>query len=452
MSSKFFIFLLLLISNYLRSQKCSCKINLQNTIKIVESNYAGFKYKVNELNNDQYQKNKNLIIAKTSNKNSDCILLIDQYLSFFKDEHLKIIYNDVTLKNDLSLLNFKNKLTLGSRNVSGVWYHKFKSQKIRIIQNKEYYFGINDNVNDPFFKKGDVIFFFDSSFKSKNVHHGFLYTTSKQLLPSDFYLTPSELSINSQEKYSKNEVKKASNMFQLAKINDSVVYFKLTTFNGYYKAEIDNLIKSNDSLLKQTKYLIIDLRDNTGGSINSFKELMPYLYTQPIPYIGGSYYVSKENLEKYINKFNYQKKLLSKNDSLEEEVFIDSLRANLGAYYFSKIDTLNLPTTLPMPKKIFILANGSSASASEMLIMMSQKSNKVKFLGTATRGAADYLEPLFYTLCDKKYVISVPWIKSYSNLLGYEIDNKGILPDISLEKFLDEHWAKEVIKMIPQIK
>src|SRR5690606_35946529 len=63
--------------------------------------------------------------------------------------------------------------------------------------------------------------------------------------------------------------------------------------------QIQNIVAENDSIIRNTKYLIIDLTGNGGGS-SGWVSLIPYIATNQINQ-GGTYVrVSKENVPKKI--------------------------------------------------------------------------------------------------------------------------------------------------------
>ncbi len=67
-------------------------------------------------------------------------------------------------------------------------------------------------------------------------------------------------------------------------LNNTTSYISIPSFYPSEIRSIDSLLRKNDSIIKLKKNLIIDLRNNGGGSIESSNKLIKYLYTNPIQY------------------------------------------------------------------------------------------------------------------------------------------------------------------------
>ena len=65
-------------------------------------------------------------------------------------------------------------------------------------------------------------------------------------------------------------------------INENTVYLHIPFFYPSEKAKIDSVLQKNETLIKSSPNLIIDIRNNGGGADRSYEELLPYLYTHPI--------------------------------------------------------------------------------------------------------------------------------------------------------------------------
>lgn len=66
------------------------------------------------------------------------------------------------------------------------------------------------------------------------------------------------------------------------RLSDSIGYLRIPSFAMSQKHSIDSVIRSNEEELKNTSNLVINLRNNGGGSDASYQSLLPYLYTNPI--------------------------------------------------------------------------------------------------------------------------------------------------------------------------
>ena len=65
----------------------------------------------------------------------------------------------------------------------------------------------------------------------------------------------------------------------LDKIGDNTIVLRIPSFSSSYKKAIDSVLLANKKLITSTKSLIIDIRNNGGGSDSSYREIIPFIYT-----------------------------------------------------------------------------------------------------------------------------------------------------------------------------
>ena len=70
----------------------------------------------------------------------------------------------------------------------------------------------------------------------------------------------------------------------------------IKTGNLDYKIDLDTLIENNKSKLDITEHLIIDLRGNSGGGDDTYSNVIPFLYTNPIITNGTFLWTSENNI------------------------------------------------------------------------------------------------------------------------------------------------------------
>lgn len=68
----------------------------------------------------------------------------------------------------------------------------------------------------------------------------------------------------------------------LTELSIETALLRIASFNDDQRVLIDSLIKSNSALIGTKKNLIIDIRNNGGGSDISYSSITPLLYTNPI--------------------------------------------------------------------------------------------------------------------------------------------------------------------------
>ena len=129
---------------------------------------------------------------------------------------------------------------------------------------------------------------------------------------------------------------------------------------------IYSLLAKNNDLISKTENLIIDLRNNGGGSDASYNKIIPYLYTNPIRGLGVQYLSTKLNnkrMNDFINSPDW-----SEEDKKWAKEGLEKLNKHIGEFVnleddIVSIDTLD--TVLPYPKNVGILINGNCGSTTE---------------------------------------------------------------------------------------
>ncbi|MEL7120592.1 MAG: S41 family peptidase [Bacteroidota bacterium] len=90
------ISLLLIVFNMysgLTAQECNCIEDYQFIVEKIESEHPGFKINVNKNNIEAYEEWKSSIQTEIQEKQpeeKECLKLLNKYLSFIKDKHLKV--------------------------------------------------------------------------------------------------------------------------------------------------------------------------------------------------------------------------------------------------------------------------------------------------------------------------------------------------------------------------
>lgn len=165
---------------------------------------------------------------------------------------------------------------------------------------------------------------------------------------------------------------------------NNIGYIHLPTFHeGNWVKDIGNVI----SYLSETKGLIIDIRNNPGGSSKSTDYIISHLIDKSIEYSSYS------NIS-------------------EEKYMIEPAK------------------TLTYLKQIVILINGASASAAELFPELLRQLPNVILVGDTTAGAGGALDT-YNLVSGKKIVIPVKYFK---RLDGTMVEWNGVLPDILVEQ------------------
>jgi len=210
-----------------------------------------------------------------------------------------------------------------------------------------------------------------------------------------------------------------------ARLSPATNYIRIPSFLSSEKKRIDALLKKNDSLIRSTRNLIIDIRNGTGGSDGSSYGFIPYLYTNPIRHPGMRYRATELNAT-YYEKIGFSSMAQRMKDST-------------GRYFESPKDAFLIKDIVKTkyPERIAIICNTKNASADESFLFMARQSYKVKIFGRRTMGAFDFGNVNVVDSPDGKYKLwlTVTAIKEYHD---YRIDDYGLQPDFFIDKNMAE--------------
>ena len=176
--------------------------------------------------------------------------------------------------------------------------------------------------------------------------------------------------------------------------NDSTIaYMKIKTFSGtysrrFYRESFATLRKS------PARYLILDVRDNLGGSLSEIHNLYSYLTPEPFKFIRDIEVTSRFSVL-HADYFSEIPLLLKPLAAAGYPLYllgsVLSVKKTDGRFYLRN----NNPFTLKNPKKnhfsgkTYLLINGSSFSASSLLASKLKDARRAVLIGEETGGAND---------------------------------------------------------------
>lgn len=430
-------------------------------VKHVKENYVGFKDKVDKSNRKQFEIFTDSLkkIAYKTNE-SECISLCKEWLGFFKDKHMTIAFNSNQPKD--SVINFfsmeekanwsetklksylaNEKIKLDS--VEGIWNNSTNTNKFGVVRDS-----LNKNEFIGFMIKADGVFWVPQQikFRLKKENEAYHFVSFFARDHSDY---PAKISINRDTmdleeigKFYRNFLPKQDlsinqNKPQFKKLDDHTCVLIIPSFAIELKKETDDLMSTNDSTIKNTKHLIIDLRNNTGGAADAFGKILPYLYTGPILTEGAQVLATDDNI-----KDGYERIFNLVSDTIKESYRkkVIELKAHRNQLYLLyPVDTIKFNTTLNNPSRISILMNKKSASSAELFLLQAKQSKKVKLFGTDSSGSINYLERVETQMPCKFFTLIYP----PARLL--RADKKkastGIKPDVEIPENVKD-WMQFV--------
>ena len=225
--------------------------------------------------------------------------------------------------------------------------------------------------------------------------------------------------------------------FSLTRLSSQTILLRLPNFFGENRARIEELLAENHKVLVSTPNLVIDMRDNNGGSDASYRELMRYLYTRPIYSVGVQFRSTPRNVD--LLETNLEEYDLPEDTAAYVRELIANMRSNLGGWTPSAERPLEItthPEIMAMPKRVGILAEGAGSSG-DQFVLDARFSKKVTTFGGNTSGVIDYSNVVSAPLPSGNFELSWPISRSL-RLPEEPLDGVGIPADIPFETEIDD--------------
>ena len=233
--------------------------------------------------------------------------------------------------------------------------------------------------------------------------------------------------------------KRASMRYRYIDADNKTLLLKLDKFSRRrtdkaYRRIFRKLRKNN------SENLVLDLRNNGGGSLENSYNLLSYLMDT----------VKTQTLRTSIKNYPYRK-------YTHGNIFLKLTRLGLSIIgkKVRQNDTDNFVYTIKprkknhFNKKVFVLINGGSFSASCIVAAYLKKSNRAIFIGEETGGALEGcnagITP-YYTLPNTKIKIRMPAFRVVHDVAPI-VTGHGILPDYKIEYSIKDVLAKKDLEL-----
>jgi C-terminal processing protease CtpA/Prc len=240
-------------------------------------------------------------------------------------------------------------------------------------------------------------------------------------------------------------------------LNEHTLYLRIPSFSPTEKSKIDSLVDLHKQKILSTQNLIIDIRNGTGGSDESYSSLMPFLYTNPIRMPSVEFLSTELNNQRMyemstnsgvVAQFGMN---FTDEEMKEYRAKYDTLSKYLGEFVNlskEKVLITTFDTVFQYPRKVGILINEGNASTDEQFILEAKQSQKVKLFGTTTMGALDMSNLYLAYSPDQDFVLVYALSKSL-RIPGMAVDDIGIKPDFYLDQEIPEsEWVDYVVNTL----
>jgi hypothetical protein len=176
---------------------------------------------------------------------------------------------------------------------------------------------------------------------------------------------------------------------------NGTVIIGVSSHSPQYKPVLDSLIARHAKDLRDAPLLVVDLRGNEGGSSWMSDSLLPYiLSTDSLPAryperAGGAMMLSSPD------QIDYAKRAFGPDTSRFVRTLVERLTSNPGRFVpLEEPGTATSPRPpIPViygPRRVAVLTDGGTVSASEVLVLKALRSTRVTVIGEPTEGALDY--------------------------------------------------------------
>src|SRR5690554_4422848 len=246
-----------------------------------------------------------------------------------------------------------------------------------------------------------------------------------------------------------------SNQPFIERLNSKTLYFRIPSFNHNEKSAIDSLIEKYKNEILATENLIIDIRNGTGGSDNSYKNLLPFIYTNPIRMPSVEYLstpLNNRRMYELATNTGFALEFGIQASDEEKAVFMENylkLNNHLGEFVnlnSEKIHIYKQDTIHKFPKQVAILINENNVSTDEQFILESRQSKKVKLYGRTTKGGLD-MSNLYVAKSANNDIVVVYALSRSLRIPNMIVDDIGIMPDFFLDNEIpEEEWIEYVSK------
>lgn len=439
---------------------CNCENGLKQLIQKIESEYPGF----NEKTKDKiiYDNFKESLLKKAVNiKEPDCIGLLRDYKEFFRDAHISIYSvedeQSVKQKNTkdnivaITQQEFQQRIGSSSDPMEGIW--RSGAYKVGIVKINNEYQGFIIEADTLYWKANEIKFRLFENGKAQYFlrDHSISDETYELVDGWILYFNYSKF-IREYPKpnLSESEVKSRKEEIEgcyFKMVTEKTALLCLSSFEHNYVEGIKKLLTDNIDAIETSENLIIDIRNNLGGTYDAYGGLFPYIITNDIRDPGMEFLVTQTLIEGIRDWYD------DEDGKKKAEEWIKKFRGKIGEFVNTDTANIYINEITPAersPKQVVILVNHRTASAGEAFVFDCKQSKKVKVLGTPTFGALDYGSASFFEFGCKNYKLMMPTWRSM-RLPDYPIDNIGIQPDIYLDNSIKD-WIQYAVNYLENKK
>lgn len=427
------------------AQSCTCATEFEAVRQYFEANHPGFQTNFIEKKLVAYKANVAKLKKAINSKRpkEDCLVYLATYTDLLQDHHIGVSSNISGLKRlDLgapaALDSFKNSAAyLAKEKISVDTAQLFtflaspKASAVEgIYSNGRLQVAVFKNKT----KNRDFVGIAIRS-TSKLVNDGHVVLELKRI-NADRYLVkyhltgfdPAVITLVSDLKngeipqigYAKTQSQlQQRTPFEFRELDAQTNYVRLSSFEGSLYNDYEAFYESISGRISDKPWLIIDVRDNGGGSEQCYYGLMPFLYSRPMMLDTAEIWVSPDNIRRYEEALAQQER-----DSVNygaatlagtRRTVAKMKAANPFSFVLETEDYPSEPwmydSVMTYPQKVAIVFNKGTASAAEGLIYYARQSEKVVTIGENSGGYLGFGNVMTTTTLCGGYTIACTTVK-----------------------------------------
>jgi len=241
--------------------------------------------------------------------------------------------------------------------------------------------------------------------------------------------------------------------FKFLDKDSTIAYMKIQSFSKNFS---DRFYKESFEKLKNaaSSYLILDVRNNYGGSLSEINNLYSYLTPEPFILIKPSQLTSnttplKTNYFRQSSPLQFIIKTLLYPGYFFSQIFSSYKGKDGIAYYKMKESKSTKPKKDAFTGKVFVLINGGSFSASSIISSKLKHDKRVTLVGEETGGANDGTVAGFYSyqkLPNSKIELPIGLLLIQPNI-DFTNAQKGVVPDVEITQSMQDILGKKDIQL-----
>ena len=437
---------------------CTCRQNFDQVGRLLEANYAGYRDKVTPATRPRLDSLTAALRPRADTARAGtCWRVLQQWLAFFHDGHLSLQDDHAPRVNADSIralfahaprlpwtrASFRAYLDDPARPkqpLEGTWRDADNGYEVGLVATGAgQYSGVVLRADSVWWLPGQVKF----TLTTPALGPGEATYYMRNHAPEAHRVTaPAEGTLAIRGPWYRTyprpvPVPAAPARFSFQMLDDTTALYRIASFDGRYRPRIDSLTRANAALLRRTRLLVLDLRDNGGGSDASYRSLTPYLYTRPVQEVGAQLWSTPANNRRYGGQ-------LFPNMSWVEKIYFSRLQRRLDAHLNQFVDQRAHQKTVatkrlrrrrqhPEVTRVAVLQNRNCGSTTEQFLLEARQSTKVTLFGENSAGVLDYANVNYAALpCHN---LRLGWATSRSHRIarGEGIDGVGLAPTVRLD-------------------